>query len=88
MIRDPLARRFTKVYGGVHLRAQMCPFCISESAGRIELEFGMCLVTNQLGFLQKLGVVHSYTCARASLFLISETAGWIALKFGVWLGDH
>ena len=48
VVRDSLARRLQKYTVGTSVRAhvQMCPFCNSESAGRIELKFGMWLVTH------------------------------------------
>ena len=60
-------------------------FRISETAGRIELKFGMWLETHHLGVLQKSRGRYICTCTPAPVQMcpfsyISETAGRIALK--------
>ena len=66
----------TQVMNGVHLCARTCAradeplFRISETDGRIALKFGMWLVTHQPGFLQRLGMDHSYVCAPANPFFV------------------
>ena len=55
--------------GGVHLhvltcvRADVPPFTYLGNTGRIALKFGMWLESHHQGFLQKLRVGHSCTCA-------------------------
>ena len=81
----------TQVMGGVHLtcaraRLQIYPrVCISGTAGRIALKFGV--VRDQLSWrptMSNVGVrLHVRT--RVTLFGISGMIKQIALKFGVWL---
>ena len=48
VVRDPEARLFAKVNGGAQLHVRACAplFHTSETAGRIELKFGMWIETH------------------------------------------
>ena len=67
VVRDPLASRFIEVKSGVHLhastytRADSPRFPISETTGRIALEFGMHLETHQLSILQRVPLARCFT---------------------------
>ena len=98
MVRDALARGFTNVTSGVLLHVRT-PFRISETAGRIALNFGTYAVRDPLDkrFTESpimLAFCRSSwwgTRARAHVLTrlpFSGTAGRIALEIGVLLGDH
>ena len=75
-------------------RARAHPFCISETAGRIALKFGMWFETHYLSLLQRdplpkrLTEGNNGVNVHVRMCCISGTAGQTALKIGVWLGDH
>ena len=93
VVGSRLAKRFTKVKGGVqlHMRTWVLLFRNSTTAGRIVLKCGVWLEDQKLCVLQIFRVEHFVrmrVCTTVPLMIISVTNGRFVLKFGVLLETH
>ena len=95
VVRDPLARCFTKVWGGVHLHVLTCacagvPLFPYLGNGRINCTEIWCVVREPFAmrFTEVYGGVQLHVRTCTPPFRISETTGRIALKCGTRSETH